>query len=222
MWTDRLFGQLVRMDCIEEPLGLQPACAMKVGLSKSVLATHGDQLDDTDAHATILELLGSHLNDGTDPSEREGRVEATSTDGNDLLGSLYAHYCRALDMPQSLISGAWVSSGLPVETGSARDASWQGDGNNDAGGAISDMFGDIECVDHAFGTLRPGTLPDMHEPEAVPEILRLFAPPEYMASARIETVVMPALTQREHHALAIDSPLVGLNDASRKTETENQ
>ncbi|WP_227245119.1 TagK domain-containing protein [Paraburkholderia caribensis] len=211
------------MDRTEEPTGLQhAACATKDGLLASAPRAHDDQPGDSDPHDTILQLLGSHLDDGGYPSGREQRVTASSTDGNDLLGFLYAHYCRALDTPQSLMSGAWVPSGLPVHADPARDESRQDDWDRDAGGAISGMFGDVECVDQAFGTLRPGGVPDMHERDAVPEILRLFAPPEYKAKARVETVVAPALTQREHHTLAIDSPLTGLNGPGRNTETGNQ
>lgn len=224
MWTGRLFGKSVRMDRTEEPAGLgQPARVLTGGLPKSAHDGHENPQGDPYAqHDSILELLGSHPGSGSDPFDPEQRATAASMDGNDLLGFLYAHYCRALDTPQWSMSGAWVPSGLPVHSDPTRDSSRQDEWDSNVGRAISVMSGDIECVDQAFGTLRPGAVPDVHEPDVVPEILRLFAPPEYKARKRIETVVAPALTQREHHTLAIDSPLTGLNAVDRNAETGNQ
>ncbi len=46
------------------------------------------------------------------------------------------------------------------------------------------------------------------EVEPVPEVLRLFAPNEYLAAASRRPPALPAvLTRREHHSLGIDSPL---------------
>lgn len=47
----------------------------------------------------------------------------------------------------------------------------------------------------------------MTDDGAVPEILRLFAPPEFHAEAAHGAAALPPLTRREHHALSVDSPL---------------
>jgi hypothetical protein len=115
-----------------------------------------------------------------------------------------------------------VPSGLPAPANPAHDAMCSVDSHGDTGNPIADIFGDIDSVDQAFGTLRPGMIPEPHERDTAPEILRLFAPPEYKAKGRVNATIPPALTQREHHTLAIDSPLTELGSGNKETETEKR
>jgi hypothetical protein len=135
-------------------------------------------------------------------------------DGNDLLGALYVHYCKALDRQVSPILATWVSAAPSAGTGQPADVARADEKDGHAGGLISGLFPDIECVDEAFGPLVSGVLPDHPDNDRAPEILRLFAPPEYEAKGRLDAVLPPALTRREHHALSIDSPMTGIGHAT--------
>ncbi len=136
------------------------------------------------------------------------------------MGTLYAHYCKALDTPQSLMSGAWVSSTPGVASSASthdHDEPW----DSESGGVISSLFPDIERVDQAFGRLGAGEGQYLGERDGVPEILRLFAPSEYKAKPPGESTRPPTLTQREHHTLAIDSPLMELNGPPEQTDNHS-
>ncbi|WP_167336053.1 TagK domain-containing protein [Paraburkholderia bannensis] len=219
------------IDRIEEPTGLsQPAG--DIGNTARTDASRSLHRGREDAYpragreehdAPIFDLLGSHLGDhGQDfyPAADQHVPQSTSIDGSGLMGTLYVHYCKALDAPQSLMSGAWVSStpSLPLSTSThEHDPTW----DSHAGGAISGLFPDIERVDQAFGRLGIGEALDLGGDDGVPEILRLFAPPEYSAKPHGEPVRPPALTQREHHTLAIDSPLTELNGSAGQTNNHS-
>lgn len=132
-------------------------------------------------------------------------------DADDLMSGLHRQYCQALDNPLGPVSTTdWESpsessaryvrgeSGLPVDPylQHARQDS------------IEALLSGAQLLDHAFGPLRESDLGSLPEAEAVPEILQLFAPPEYLASAfRSMTALPPMLARREHHSLGIDSPL---------------
>jgi hypothetical protein len=73
--------------------------------------------------------------------------------------------------------------------------------------SIETILSGTRVLEDVFGPLRNGEAPEP-EVEPVPEILRLFAPPEYGAAAsRGMPALPPALARREHHSLSIDSPL---------------
>jgi hypothetical protein len=67
------------------------------------------------------------------------------------------------------------------------------------------IFADMNSVDEAFGALTDAAGSVPCEAPTIPEILRVFAPagPECVA----RPLAMPALAQREHHLLGVDSPL---------------
>ncbi|WP_175948282.1 TagK domain-containing protein [Burkholderia pyrrocinia] len=68
------------------------------------------------------------------------------------------------------------------------------------------IFADVNSVEEAFGALSGSAGGDPSEAPAIPEILHVFMPlgPECVA----RPLAMPALAQREHHLLGVDSPLV--------------
>ncbi|KVP95617.1 hypothetical protein WJ95_02370 [Burkholderia ubonensis] len=108
----------------------------------------------------------------------------------DLMHSLYEQYCGALENPQASLSAGWAAQMTAAHR------------------PLPDLRADARVLDDAFGPLTPGDGPDPAATEPVPEILRLFAPAEYHATAaRRQGGLPPALTRQEHQTLAIDSPL---------------
>ncbi|WP_321963546.1 TagK domain-containing protein [Paraburkholderia sp. J7] len=234
MWITRFFRSRVStIERNDEPTGLSQL-ARGVSVVSEPASRRFDAGSDDPANVRvdvasrgteedpILDLLGSHLDDRGrqfDPAfGQSASPAAASIDGNGLLGTLYASYCKALDTPQSLMSGTWVPSslGTPVsEPIHDHPETW----DTGAGGAISGLFSDIERMEQAFGGLGSDRAPDPGE--SVPEILRLFAPPEYRAKPAGEPTRPPALTQREHHTLAIDSPLNEPGGALKKTDNHS-
>ncbi|WP_080419746.1 TagK domain-containing protein [Burkholderia ubonensis] len=125
----------------------------------------------------------------------------------DLMHSLYEQYCGALENPQASLSAGWAAQmtaahrPLPEQRADAREGV-------DATDSIAGLLSGARVLDDAFGPLTPGDGPDPAATEPVPEILRLFAPAEYHATAaRRHGGLPPALTRQEHQTLAIDSPL---------------
>jgi hypothetical protein len=215
MWIRRLFRRAATIDRSAEPTGLRPT-----GLRRPEPVTSHTSLEGEQAAIQaqrpgvpvqdnpILDLLGPHLEQSRQVFDtEESDLSPPSLDGVSLLGNLYHNYCKALDMQPTEISAAWVPSTPLTHGGSVTGAPEEWDRNRDAGGAISGMFADIQSVDEAFGALRTGSHTDIGAHEGVPEILRLFAPRGYGPGARAETMLPPSLTRREHHTLAIDSPL---------------
>jgi hypothetical protein len=135
---------------------------------------------------------------------------ATRADGEDLIASLHRQYCQALDNPLGPVTEAdWeATSGSGRDTrrnsGQADDLHLHSAGQD----SIEALLSGAQLLDHAFGPLRESDIGNLPESEPVPEILRLFAPPEYLASAWRSTAALPpALARRDHHSLGIDSPL---------------
>ncbi|KVW36536.1 hypothetical protein WK95_22220 [Burkholderia ubonensis] len=138
-------------------------------------------------------------------------ADATAAGGplpaRDLMHSLYEQYCGALENPQASLSAGWAAQmtaahrPLPDLRADAREGV-------DATDSIAGLLSGARVLDDAFGPLTPGDGPDPAATEPVPEILRLFAPAEYHATAaRRQGGLPPALTRQEHQTLAIDSPL---------------
>jgi hypothetical protein len=134
----------------------------------------------------------------------------TGVDPDDLITVFQRRYFEVLMSPHGTDFG--FDHGLPMSNdagASHADVQPGADGNGDL--QISGLLSGPQRLEDAIGRLESGTnFPDefgMSVP-AVPEILQLFAPPEYQvgAAARRHTVP-PLLARREHHALAIDSPL---------------
>jgi hypothetical protein len=163
--------------------------------------------EDMQGSAAIFSLIGSR------PALEGGAVSRASArvDADDLISSLHRQYCQALDNPLGPVFGTiWESpsestgqyvlgeSALPVDLRFFH-------GGQDS---IEALLSGAQLLDHAFGPLGEEELGSLPESEPVPEILRLFAPPEYLASAfRSMATLPPTLARREHHSLGIDSPL---------------
>lgn len=158
-----------------------------------------DQADeDLRGSDAILCLIGSRV--ATEAGARP------VLDIGDLIATLHTQYCQALDNPWVSIGATdWVPSlagagaaGLPIDLRAPSSGI----------DSIEALLSGAQLLDHAFGPLRDSDLGSLPESEPVPEILRLFAPPEYLASTRRQTPALPpTLARREHHSFGIDSPL---------------
>lgn len=148
--------------------------------------------------ASIDDARASHTPDGI------------ASDADDLLKVLYGQYCRALDDPKASLAGDWIAQATPAgdhgaDLTSLIDYAHQPASSFDS---IETFLSGAYKMEHAFGPIGTGEAPELTAMEPVPEILRLFAPPEYAASAlRRPSALPPELARREHHALGIDSPL---------------
>ncbi|KVU84793.1 hypothetical protein WK76_24055 [Burkholderia ubonensis] len=174
--------------------------------------------DSSYGNAVILDLIGNAgLNDRLVPTGADGET-STRTTGmtddtdhtEDVIGNLHAQYWRALTDPHASFTSSWVRqpdepSAHPVTHEMSAD--WQTFVGSDRPGSIEALLTGERRLDDVFGNLEQDSPPDL-EIEAIPEVLRLFAPPEFhTADARRAPAVPPALTRREHHALSVDSPL---------------
>jgi hypothetical protein len=146
---------------------------------------------------------------GRSASERDEASAATAHD--DLMATLGDRYYRALESADSLF-GEWVDGGASSGEMSADIPAANRDFSDAPSSPIIGLLSDLERLEEAFGPLRNAGVGVPFEVEKVPEILRLFAPPEFQASAarRLDTV-LPSIARRDHHTLAIDSPLVAPN-----------
>nr|WP_230944638.1 TagK domain-containing protein [Burkholderia stagnalis] len=125
----------------------------------------------------------------------------------DLMESLYEQYCSALENPHASLAADWATQMTPTRAplpDLRADVEW----GADAAESIDTLLSGARVLDDAFGGLEAGDAPDPAAMEPTPEILRLFAPPEYHAAvARRPAPLPPAFTRQEHQMLAIDSPL---------------
>jgi hypothetical protein len=130
--------------------------------------------------------------------------EPTKPGGNDVIGSLYDQYCRALDDPQASFSGDW-SAPASIEHASLSDPRPV---SNASAESIETVLSGRRDIEDVFGILTKENSPPAAIVEPIPEILRLFAPPEFKGrTSRLPS----ALVRREHHASCIDSPLLALH-----------
>ncbi|WP_235510395.1 TagK domain-containing protein [Burkholderia sp. lig30] len=163
---------------------------------------------------TIVDLIGGH---SRWKQNIRSQAMAASTanrpdpDG-DLFETLHAQYWRALTDPHTALSGSWEEQQDAPATPAAPVTHDSHDvlptPENAAGaGSIEVLLSGERCLEDAFGRLERHPVPDP-EIESVPEVLRLFAPPEFHAAEAGRTSALPPpLTRREHHALSVDSPL---------------
>ncbi len=121
-----------------------------------------------------------------------------------MIGALYEQYCRALDDPLASFAGDW-SSVAQIERGSTTSPEHGPHVvSHQHAESIESVISGVRGVEHFFGKLESGNSPPAFTLEPVPEILHLFAPPEFKArEARLPSTLMC----REHHAPGIDSPL---------------
>lgn len=164
---------------------------------------------------SILDLIGSN---GMSEHDVRGKLgtgsqAAPSPERTDeLVETLHAQYWRALTDPHLALFGSWSEQ---LDSPAAPVASVTPDShdvrptpaNVAAFSSIEVMLSGKRNLEDAFGRLDTRFSPEQ-EIEPVPEVLRLFAPPEFHAAeARRAPALPPALSRREHHALSVDSPL---------------
>jgi hypothetical protein len=162
-----------------------------------------DQADeDLRGSDAIFGLIGSR----TATQAHRSATQGASVDAGDLIATLHTQYCQALDSPWMPIGATdWVPA--PAGAG-ATDLPVDPHAPATGHDSIEALLSGAQLLDHAFGPLRESDLGSLPESEPVPEILRLFAPPEYLASAfRSMATLPPTLARREHHSFGIDSPL---------------
>lgn len=153
----------------------------------------------------LFGLIGSPLAYDRSWFQAEGGCIPSAV--GDLIDSLQRQYWQALIDPSVVFAtGVWLSREeasdlvLPQAT---EPESVQGDA-----GSMEEWLGGRMSIDAAFGPLGPNENLDLISDRPVPEILRLFAPPEYHAAeARRSPDLPPPLTRREHHMLSVDSPM---------------
>ncbi|WP_144159860.1 TagK domain-containing protein [Paraburkholderia sp. BCC1885] len=135
---------------------------------------------------------------GTDSMASAGRSDEAHPD--DVIGSLHKQYWRALNDPLAPLGVDWavpVSSAHRSLPESQREEPHECD-------SIETLLSGARGIDDAFGVLGTGEALDVTAAASAPEILLLFAPPEFKAAP---SRLPPALARREHHAVGIDSPL---------------
>jgi hypothetical protein len=230
MQTFRLFRQRPSVVTYSEPMGLcQPDGS---GVHNRGLATGVDDGSDVEVgYAAGEDMRGENAVFGLIDTAATGQALAQHARGRqgepdasgaaqdwdvnrDVIQALHDQYWRALDNPHAPLAGNWATH-TGMESGSGRGVSGStAEGTDDQAGAPSTDDWSIEALlsaarrlDDVFGPLRKGEVPEA-EVEPIPEILRLFAPAEYLAAASRRPPALPAaLTRREHQTPGIDSPL---------------
>lgn len=159
----------------------------------------------------MLALLGIGTREGAAARPHSAAdtagIEASHTDA--LIDTLHAQYWRALAAPGASIASAWTPSvndtlTPPVTPDHPHDSpAYESLGRRDS---IETFLSGNRTIEDAFGHL-DGHAEAVSDGESVPEILQLFAPPEFHAESACRAPTPPPLTRREHHALSVDSPL---------------
>ena len=163
---------------------------------------------------TLVDLIGGHSqwkrNIG---AQAMAASTANRSERNgDLIEMLHAQYWRALTDPHTALSGSWEEQqdapATPVAPVTHDSHDVRPTPENAAGsGSIEVLLSGERNLEDAFGRLEQHLTSDPGI-ETVPEVLRLFAPPEFHAGEAGRTSALPPpLTRREHHALSVDSPL---------------
>ena len=163
--------------------------------------------------------------------DRDGETSASSAASTipcaaDLIATLHAQYWRALNDPQASVTESWVDEAdrepahaIPhaisreTDEEAAHEAAVHA--KQDGAGSIETLLSGESTIDDCFGRLesRSALDPLGLAKDSPPEVLRLFAPPNYCADTQPHSwasasALPPPLTRREHHVLSIDSPLV--------------
>lgn len=154
-----------------------------------------------------------------DPDGTVRVSDATSSPcAADLIAALHEQYWRALTDPQASLTESWVDRSDEASTQAvARDTDEAVEDEPSAhtthvdARSIETLLSGESTIDDCFGRLESRAAPDP-DADSPPEVLRLFAPPDYRATAAPcasghAPRLPPPLTRREHHVLSIDSPL---------------
>ncbi|CAN0627484.1 conserved protein of unknown function [Burkholderia multivorans] len=163
---------------------------------------------------TIVDLVGGPSQWKRDIGSQEWAASMANKPerSGDLIETLHAQYWRALTDPHAALSGSWEEQqdtpSTPVAPVTHDSHDVRPTPANAAGSSsIEALLSGERNLEDAFGRLEQRLTPDL-QIEPVPEVLRLFAPPEFhVAEARRTSALPPPLTRREHHALSVDSPL---------------
>ncbi|MDR5741912.1 TagK domain-containing protein [Caballeronia sp. LZ029] len=143
-------------------------------------------------------------------SDHQTNASAASNASKDLINSLQRQYWRALADPHDVLMGSWAwqeNEPAPPPMIEAAEHGWQAPKASSQYESIEALLSGQHTLEDAFGQMTPGH--DDLEVDAVPEVLRLFAPVEYHAAeARRSAALPPALNRREHHVLSVDSAFV--------------
>ncbi|ALL64996.1 hypothetical protein K788_0002499 [Paraburkholderia caribensis MBA4] len=206
-------------DAADEP-GFGASVEGAEGASSDAIREGRFPRDSSLDNIAIFGVLGVSSNAVREASVRERSQSSGHVDRDDLLASLQNQYYQALESPHALPHAPWASSSLPLAE-HAWTLTSAGDARcDDISAPIGDFLSDIQKLEEAFGPLRRG-VSDVGQPEEIPEILRLFAPPEYHASVACRAAAIPpTVARRDHHTLAIDSPLAALGHHSNRTDPE--
>jgi hypothetical protein len=176
----------------------------------------------SDANDGVLALFSASMSGAADALAPSVKPATSVHDSDELIRALHGQYCAALDLSNLASSASWDASPvsavhLEAFAGSHDDASERA--HDDV--SISELFSEPQRLEEAIGPLLEGDALDAEELNlnAAPEILRLFAPSEYHVNGAAQRrFVPPPLARREHHTLAIDSPVPGFGAVSRHGE----
>jgi hypothetical protein len=241
MRTFRLFKRRHKIATHSEPIGpCQPD--RFVGHDRGLAARADDGLnvatgygagEDARGENAVFGLVGTAA--AGHPLARQGEPGATGAaryqnahrDVNrDVIQALHDQYWRALDNPQASLAADWVTpttlasgvrNGAPGST--SENAGDESEAQLTEGWSIETLLSGARLLEDVFGLLRKGDVPEA-KVEPIPEILRLFAPAEYLAEASRRPPALPAaLTRREHQTLGIDSPLPAPDSITHHNDT---
>ena len=153
----------------------------------------------------VYEVLGNSAGQSTAfrlPPTSKGET----ADAEQLLDMFYAQYRLALVLPDSVRQENWGSADH-LHALAGHDFIDLQEQKIEATGTVSEFVLGNQSIEEAFGPLN-GELP--MPPEETSDILRLFAPPEFLAGSPV-TARPPELARREHHVMSIDSPVISRN-----------
>jgi hypothetical protein len=159
------------------------------------------------AKEDLYDLLDDRVAVGVSTSHRATAGQSETGAADDLIGSLYANYCEALQSSDAIAAGAWGRP-LDVVAEATPPSAPDFDDVEAMGNSITELISEPMTLEEAIGPLVPDPAFETADLSlaSAPEILQLFAPPEYAAgTAARKEIVPPALVRREHHTLAIDS-----------------
>ena len=178
-----------------------------------------------DSGGDPFDFLGQRESGAAPPSNPGERAAFASVNPDDLIGTLYARYCEALASPNTTHSDRDSGRFAPVAS-AAEARAYAPETNPFAELPISALFAEPQCLEQAIGALDSSSefllaMPDIARgsASAPPDVLQLFAPPEHHARlAACNSAPPPALARREHHTLAIDSPITLFHAAESSME----
>jgi hypothetical protein len=158
--------------------------------------------------ATELPTESRHTdNEPTWPKTAEPQTAPQAS--HDLIDALQRQYWRALFDPHDILMGsrAWHDSELSSPMIEAAEQGWQAPQESSQHDSIDGWLSIHRTLEDMFGDLTPHG--ETAEISAIPEVLRLFAPVDFLAAeAHRRPPSLPALNRREHHTLSVDSAYV--------------